>query len=144
MRRRLWLEGSLLRTRTVLENTGQDTIEALLQSRWEVDPGPIEDVRVSYRTQGGGSVGKTLIEPERQPTGTEYYSGADQPAGEWRVANRAGAPAMLNRFPADQGARCFLNWTAKSENRVGMTVASQRRALRPGEQLLLEADYGVD
>ena len=144
MRRTLWLEGSLLRTRTVLENTGQETIEAVLQSRWDVDPGPLEGVRVSYRTQGGGTVGKPLIEPEQQPSGTESYSGADQPAGEWRLADRAGAPAMLNRFPADQVARCFLNWTAKSENRVGMTVASHRRALRSGERLILEADYGVD
>jgi len=144
MRRRLWLEGSLLRTRTVLENAGRDTIEALLQSRWEVDPGPLESARVLYRTEGGAAVAKVLIEPERQPAGTESYGGADQPDGEWRVTGGAGVPAMVNRFPKEQVARCFLDFTAKSANRVGLAVASHRSTLKPGDRLTLEADYGID
>jgi hypothetical protein len=122
MRRRLWLEGSLLRTETVLENTGSQPVEALLRSQWEVDPGPLEAVSVAYRTQAGAGADKALIQPERQPSGGEFYTGADQPDGEWRVAARTGGPVIVNRFPKDQVARCFLNWTAKSENRVGMAV----------------------
>lgn len=139
MRRRLWLEGSLLRTQTVLENAGTEPTDAVLQSRWEVDPGPLEAVSVAYRTQSGASVEKFLIQPERQPSGTD----ADQPDGEWSVGTRAGGPAIVNRFAKDQVARCFLNWTAKGENRVGLAVASHRRTLRPGDRLTLDADYGV-
>lgn len=143
MRRRLWLEGSLLRTQTVLEATGSEPVDALLRSQWEVDPGPIEAVSVGYRTQGGAREDKLLIQPERQPSGTEFYAGADQPDGEWIIATRTGGPTMVNRFAKDQVARCFLNWTAKSENRVGQGVASDRRTLRPGDHLTVSADYGV-
>jgi hypothetical protein len=143
VRRRLWLEGSILRTRTVLENAGKEPIEALLQSRGEVDPGPLDAVSVSYRTQAGERMETKLIQPERQPTGSESYAGAEQPDGEWTIATRAGGPAIVNRFGKDQVARCFLNWTAKSENRVGLAVASERRTLGPGDRLTLDADYGV-
>jgi hypothetical protein len=143
MRRRLWLEGSLLRTQTVLENAGTAPTDALLQSRWEVDPGTLEVVSVAYRTQSGARVEKLLTQPERQPSGTESYSDADQPDGEWSVGTRTGGLAMVNRFAKDQVARCFLNWTAKGENRVGLAVASHRRTLRPGDRLTLDADYGI-
>ena len=91
----------------------------------------------------GASVEKLLTQPERQPSGTEFYTGADQPDGEWSVGTRAGGPAIVNRFVKDQAARCFLNWTAKGENRVGLAVASHHRTLRPGDRLTLDADYGI-
>jgi len=144
MRHRLWLEGSFLRTATVLENAGAAPVEALLQSRWEVDPGPLSAVSVVYRTQSGARTDKALIQPESQPSGTEFYTGADQPDGEWTVAVRTDGAAMVNRFPKDQVARCFLNWTAKGENRVGLAVASHRRTLRLGDRVTLAADYGVN
>ena len=143
MRRRLWLEGSMLRTRTVLENAGKEPVEALLQSRWEVDPGPLEGVSVSYRTQAGARMETRLIQPERQPSGSESYAGAEQPDGEWEIATGANGPLIVNRFGKDQVARCFLNWTAKGENRVGLAVASERRTLAPGGRSILDADYGV-
>ena len=143
MRRRLWLEGSILRTRTVLENAGREPIEALLQSRWEVAPGPLEAVSVSYRTQAGARMETPLIQPERQPSGSESYAGTEQPDGEWTIAAGAGGHGMVNRFGKDQVARCFLSWTAKSENRVGLAVASERRTLAPGDSLTLDADYGL-
>lgn len=144
MRRRLWLEGALLRTETVLENTGAEPVEALLRSQWEVDPGPMEEVSVAFRTQAGAREDKTLIQPERQPSGTEFYTGAEQPDGEWFVAARTGGARIVNRFPKGPVARCFLNWTAKNENRVGLGVASRRESLRPGERLTLATDYGVE
>ena len=144
LRRTLRLEGAFLRTETTLENASSAPVEALLQSRWEVDPGDLETVSVSYRRQDGGAVRKDLIEPEKQPTGTEFYSDAAQPDGEWRVVNRTGGPVFVNRFPKELVARCFLNWTLKSENRVGMAVASQRRMLQPGDRLVLRSDYGLE
>jgi hypothetical protein len=144
MRRTLRLEGAFLRTETVLENGSQSPLEALVRSSWDVDPGSLESAAVTYRKQDGGMVEKALIVPEKQPNGTEYYSGGDQPDGLWRVAGRSGVPAGVNRFPKDQVGRCFLNWTAKSENRVTMSVASHRKVLQPGERLTLEADYGVE
>ena len=144
IRRTLWLEGALLRTETTLENATGAAVPAVLQSRWEVDPGDLTKVVVSYRKQDGGTVEKVLIEPEKMPSGSETYKETGQPDGEWRVVNRAGGPAMVNRFPKDQVARCSLTWTPKSENRVGMTVWSVSRVLQPGDQLKLSADYGPE
>jgi hypothetical protein len=143
MRRTLRLEGSILRTRTVLENAGSEPVAALLQSRWEVDPGPLEAASISYRTQAGTEMQRPLIQPERQPSGTESYEGTGQPDGDWTIAARTGGPAMVNRFDKRQVARCLLNWTAKGENRAGLAVASERRTLPPGGRLTLDADYGV-
>jgi hypothetical protein len=142
--RTLTLEGPFLRTRTVLENGSDAPVEAVLQSRWEVDPGDLNSTAVVYRKQSGAAVEKRLIEPAKQPTGTEYYDGVEQPDGEWRVVNRAGGPVRVNRFPKGGVTRSFLNWSAKSENRVGMGVASEHRRLAPGERLSLQTDYGVE
>ena len=144
IKRRLRLEGAVLHTDTAVENATARPLPAVLQSRWDVDPGDLRAVAVLYRKQDGGAVEKPLIEPEKMPAGSESYNGGDQPDGEWRVVNRRGGPVMINRFPKDQVGRCSLTWTAKSENRVGLTVWSVSRVLRPGEQVKLEADYGVE
>jgi hypothetical protein len=144
IRRTLRLDGEMLHTETTLENTTAGPLAAVLQSRWEVDPGDLQSVVVRYPRQDGGSVGKALIEPEKMPTGSEYYNAGDQPDGEWRVVNLRGGPVTVNRFPKDQMGRCFLTWTATSENRVGLAVSSVRRVLQPGERVKLEADYGTE
>jgi len=144
IKRRLRLEGSVLHTETMLENPTNRPLPAALQSRWDVDPGDLRTVAVRYRKQDGGAVERALIEPEKMPAGSESYNGGDQPDGEWRVVNRGAGLAMINRFPKEQVGRCSLTWTAKSENRVGLTVWSVSRVLRPGEQLKLNADYGVE
>jgi hypothetical protein len=144
IKRRLRLEGAVLHTETVLENGTNASMPAVLQSRWEVDPGDLQTVAVRYRKQDGGTVEKALIEPEKMPAGSESYNGGDQPDGEWRVVNRRGGSIMVNRFPKEQVGRCSLTWTAKSENRVGLAVWSVSRVLKPGEQLRLEADYGPE
>jgi Domain of unknown function (DUF4838)/Glycosyl hydrolase family 67 N-terminus len=145
LRRKIQLQGNdaVVHTETVLENTSRNPIEAVLQSRIETDPGQLDDVVVRYRKQDGGAVEKQLIELEKQPTGTETYSGSDRPDGEWRVVNRSGGLVPVNHFPQEQVARCALNWSAKGENRVGLAVWSNKRTLGPGETLKLEADYGV-
>ncbi len=142
--RRLRLEGAVLHTETILENATHAPVPSVLQSRWEVDPGDLEAVVVRYRKQDGGTVEKALIEPEKMPAGSESYNGVDQPDGEWRVVNRRGGPVMVNRFPKEQAGRCSLTWTAKSENRVGLTVWSVSRVVQPGEKLRLRVDYGTE
>ncbi|SPE37858.1 Glycosyl hydrolase family 67 (modular protein) [Candidatus Sulfopaludibacter sp. SbA6] len=144
IKRRLRLDGAVLHTETILENTTHAALPVALQSRWDVDPGGLETVVVRYRKQDGGTVERALIEPERIPAGSESYNGGDQPDGEWRVVNRRGGLVMVNRFPKEQVGRCSLTWTAKSENRVGLTVWSVSRVLQPGEQVKLAADYGTE
>ena len=142
LKRRLWLEGAMLRTETVLENPTGASVAAAVQSQWDADPGDVT-AAVRYRSQDGGAVEKTLIEPEKIPAGSESYSGGAQPNGEWRVV-RPGGPALVMRFPKEQVARCSLSWTAKNANRVSMAVWSVGRAVKPGERVTLDADYGVE
>ncbi|HCC57338.1 MAG TPA: hypothetical protein DEQ47_08740 [Solibacterales bacterium] len=145
VRRKIQLEGDaeVVHTESVLENTSANPIEAVLQSRMETDPGQLDDVVVRYRKQDGGTVEKQLIEPEKEPTGTETYSGSDRPDGEWHVVKRSGGLIPVNHFHQEQVSRCALNWSAKGENRVSLAVWSKKRTLGPGETLKLEADYGV-
>ncbi|MBZ5582416.1 MAG: DUF4838 domain-containing protein [Acidobacteriia bacterium] len=143
IKRTLRLEGAILRTGTTLENTSSAPLTAALQSQWDTDPGELQAVVVEYRRQDGGAVEKVLIEPEKIPAASESYSGPGQPDGEWRVVNRRGGPALVSRFPKEQVGRCYLSWTAKSENRVSMAVSSVSRVLQPGERLTLDVDYGV-
>jgi len=143
MYRRLWLEGGLLKTRTVLENAGNQALEGLLQSRWEVDPGPLETVSISYRTQAGALVEMPLIETGREPTGAISYAGPAQPDGEWAVTEREKGMVIRNVFSKEHVARCSLSFTGKNDHRVGLALASERRVLAPGDRLTLDADYGV-
>src|SRR5450432_46511 len=134
IRRNLRLDGAMLRTETILENATAAPMTAAVQSQWDVNPGDLASVVLRYRTQAGGALEKAFIEPEKMPSGSEVSSGGDQPDGEWRIVNRRGGPTWVSRFPKDQVGRCYLSWTAKSDNRVSMTVSSVSRSLRPGEQ----------
>jgi hypothetical protein len=128
MRRRLWLEGSLLRMQTVLANAGTAPTEAVLQSRIARKAAPAWRSFSSSRNSNLPALNSTPTPISRTASG---------------VSARAGGPAIVNRFAKDQVARCFLNWTAKGENRVGLAVASHRRTLRPGDRLAFDADYGI-
>jgi hypothetical protein len=144
IRRRLWLDGAMLRTETVLENATAAPVTAAVQSQWDVNPGDLASVVLRYRKQAGDAVEKAFIEPEKMPSGSEVYNGGDQPDGEWRVVSRRGGPVWVSRFPKEQVGRCYLSWTAKSDNRVSMAVSSVSRSLRPGEQVRLAVDYGME
>lgn len=143
IKRTLRLDGPMLRTETVLENATTAPVTAALQSQWDTNPGDLAAVAVRYRRQDGGAVEKALIEPEKIPAASESYSGGEQPDGEWRTVSRRGGPALVNRFPKEQVGRCYLSWTAKSDNRVTMSVSSLSRVLRPGDRLTLATDYGA-
>jgi hypothetical protein len=144
LRRRLRLDGAMLRTETILENATAAALTAAVQSQWDVNPGDLASVVLRYRKQAGGAVEKAFIEPEKMPSGSEVYSGEDQPDGEWRVVNRQGGPIWVSRFRKEQVGRCYLSWTAKSDNRVSMAASSVSRLLQPGEQLTLAVDYGTE
>jgi len=144
IRRRLRLDGGMLRTETILENATAAPVTAAVQSQWDVNPGDLASVVLRYRKQTGGAVEKEFIEPEKMPSGSETYNGGEQPDGEWRVVNRQGGLTWVSRFPNEQAGRCYLSWTAKSDNRVSMSVSSVSRLLRSGEQLRLAVDYGTE
>jgi hypothetical protein len=144
IKRTLRLDGPALRTETVLENGSSAAVTAALQSQWDVNPGDLTAVAVRYSRQDGVAFERLLIEPEKIPAAAESYSGGDQPDGEWRVINRHGGLSLVSRFPKEQVGRCYLSWTAKSENRVAMAVSSLSLNLQPGQRLTLRADYGVE
>jgi hypothetical protein len=142
--RKLRLDGAMLRTETILQNATAAAVTAAVQSQWDVNPGDLASTVLRYRTQAGDAVEEDFIEPEKMPSGSEVYNGGDQPDGEWRVVNRRGGPTWVSRFRKEQVGRCYLNWTAKSGNRVSMAASSVSRLLLPGEQLTLAVDYGIE
>jgi hypothetical protein len=144
IRRTLRLDGTMLRTETILENATAATVTAAVQSQWDVNPGDLASVVLRYRKQAGGEVERAFIEPQKMPAGSEIYNGDDQPDGEWRVVDRRGGPVWVSRFRKEQVGRCYLSWTAKSDTRVSMAASSVSRLLRPGEHLTLAVDYGTE
>ncbi|HUJ22910.1 MAG TPA: hypothetical protein VLX58_15365, partial [Bryobacteraceae bacterium] len=144
IRRRLRLDGAVLRTETTLENVTAAPVTAAVQSQWDVNPGDLASVVLRYRKQAGGAMEKALLEQEKMPSGSEVYNGGDQPDGEWRLVNQRGGPIRVSRFSKEQVGRCYLSWTAKNDNRVSMAVSSVSRLLRPGEKLTLAVDYGTE
>ncbi len=145
LRRLIRLEGAEVRTETEVENGGSKPAQVALEARVEFSPGRIEDPRiaVSYRTQDGHAVDRTLFEPGLETSGAEFLDGPAQPQSVWRAFHRAGGPALLNRFSADQVRRCRLEWTVRGENRITLALWSEEKQLKPGETLKLEAGYLV-
>ena len=116
---------------------------ALLQSRIDAQAADIDKAVVSFRSQTSAPVDRLVIQPEVEPSGSQNYSAGEQPDGEWRLAGASGEATLANRFAKDQVVRCQLNWSAKSENRVSLSVMSARKTLQPGESITLESSYGV-
>ena len=146
VRRRIRLEAQepLLRTETAVENAGAAAIEVAVQSRIEADPAArYEDLVTAFRAQDGSGVEQPLLRPEEQPSGSESYTGARLPDGEWRIVDRRGGTALAVRFRNEQVARANLSWTAKAQKRVTTEVWSKPHVLAPGGRLELEASYGI-
>ncbi len=144
IRRKLRVEGSMLRTETILENTSATAIQALLQSRAECDAGNLENVVLAYRRRDGSDVRKNLVAPGRRPEGSDYYDGRQQPDGQWRLVNQPDRLALVNRFRNEQTARCSVDWRLNRNSVLALAVFTPGQMLEPGQQIRLEADYGME
>jgi hypothetical protein len=140
---RLEKDEPVLHTETTLENHGGAAQVVVLQSRCVVGPRNFEESSISFRRQDGRITQQRLIEAGQEPKGAETYDGAEQPDGEWALSEAAPGLALVNRFPKEQASRCFARWTGKTENSMTMGIWSVKRSLAPGENLKLEADYGI-
>jgi hypothetical protein len=145
LRHRIELVGDtpVLRSESTLENSGTSALDAVLQLRCELDPGSLEEVVLAFRGQDGKAVEKKLVEPEQQPSGSETYTGLALPDGEWQLLNRGVGLALVNRFSKEHVARSFVRWTAKAMNSVTLGLWSEKRTLKPGALLRLEANYEI-
>jgi hypothetical protein len=135
LRRAYVLSASGLSTKTVVENTGAAPQPVAVQARGELDPGDIDEARVTFRAASGEVIERRLIVPGEQPTCREMWEGEKLPAGEWRLSGGA-----ANRFEGVQ--RALLTWSAKSRPSVTLALWSPERTLQSGEKLVLEASYG--
>lgn len=146
LRRTIQLSGNepLMRTETTVENSSAAPIDIALLSRLETDPAAdYQDLAAAFRAQDGSTVEKTLLQREQPPAGSESYTGAHQPDGEWRIIDPRTGSALVSRFPKDHVERCNLSWTAKAQKRVTMDLWSRQHTLKPGERLQLHTHYGV-
>ncbi|MCC6859913.1 MAG: DUF4838 domain-containing protein [Bryobacterales bacterium] len=117
LRRRLMLEGATLRTVTTVTNRSSERLEVALQSRGEFRAA---DLRIQPGELSAGNDPCTV-------------------SGRWRVTGQVVAEA-----PPEQLDRCSINWSAKGEGRVTLTLWSKKRILAPGESLELQAAYTAE
>jgi hypothetical protein len=142
IRRVLRLEGDAwLRADALVENGGSAPIDVTLQAQFDADPGPLANAVVEFRAANGEVVRRELIRPGEQPAGGETYSGGLLPAREWRVRHTASGLSLANMFAPDQVDRAVLGFSGKSANRVGLSLWSKKRTLKPGEQMRLDVEY---
>jgi hypothetical protein len=146
--RRLELAGDapVLRTFTTLTNRYNLPVTAVLQSRAEVNPGDHEHptVDLEFSDVGGQAVRRPLLPQVGQYFGIEAYLAGNHPAGEWRAVNRGVGMTLKNRFSLDQVPRCRLWWRGRGENKVNLSLWSEKKDLRAGESLRLDAEYVVE
>jgi hypothetical protein len=108
-----------------------------------VAPKDLGKSAIIFRNQAGKNVRKTVLTPEEEPAGSQWYADSEQPDGEWALTAGGTQMTAVVTFPKDQVTRCNANWTAKADIRVTLSLWSAKRALAPGETLKLEADYAV-
>jgi hypothetical protein len=116
-------------------------VDAVLQYRFEGNPGSIDDAFVAFRNASGAAFREKLIQPMREPTGTRTWAGGDRPDGEWLVSSPANRGVVVNRFRPAQVDRAYLHWTLKAGVRTIMNLWGIKRTLQPGESLELESSY---
>jgi hypothetical protein len=126
---------------TRVTNATAAPLDAVLQYRFEGNPGSIDGASVAFRNASGAAFREKLIQPMREPTGTRTWAGGDRPDGEWRVESPANRSVVVNRFRPAQVDRAYLHWTLKAGVRTVMNLWSLKRSLKPGESLALESSY---
>ena len=132
-----------IHTETTVKNAGSSAATAALNSTCFYRPKRLEDSAFSFRNQAGKSVQRTVLMPGGQPDASQWYTGLEQPDGEWILAGAGPGLTVANSFPKDQVTQCFVNWSRRKDSRVIMTLWSARRTLAPGEILKLDADYEI-
>ncbi|MBL0158148.1 MAG: DUF4838 domain-containing protein [Bryobacterales bacterium] len=132
-----------IHTETIAGNASAQPLDAVIQSQFDSDAGPMQDALVEFQPAAGPAVRRRMIEPAQQPTGTETYAAERNPNGEWRVLNPGAKLTLINRFPPEQTDRGVLNWSAKSQRRVVLGLWSKKRLLQPGETVRLVSDYAL-
>jgi hypothetical protein len=135
---------AVLNTEVVVEASSDKPVEVVLQSRFEADPGSVEDAVVAFRKQDGALIERKLILPHEQPSGSEIYSGSNTPGGQWQLLSGAGRSVLLNGFRKEQIERCSLDWNCRTNPSVILTVWSKKRSLVSGERLILETNYRLE
>lgn len=140
---RIKLDGddAALRLECVAENASGPALEMALQVRMETDPGSMDDVFLTFRTRGGTTVERKLVQPEEQPSGSETYVESELPDGEFRVVNTGSGSSLAVRF--QDAARLAVAWSAKGEDRVTLGLWSEKRKLETGEKAKLAAIYKI-
>jgi len=140
---RVLADRPVLHTETTVENSGASATDAVMNSTCDLAPQHLERSAVVFRSQAGKNVQQAVLPPEKEPSGSQWYAGSEQPDGEWTLNGMGTQMAVANRFSKDQVTRCSLNWTGKAESLVTMSLWSAKRTLAPGESLKLEADYEI-
>jgi hypothetical protein len=136
----------MLHTVTVVENAGKTRVDAVIESRADVNPGDPDDPAIdfAYKRKDGRAEKEQLLPPLQENYGDVFFRDEQKPDGEWRLINTALGLALINRFPPDQVERCRLWWRGRKQNTISLGLWSPKRTLAPGESLRLEADYLVE
>jgi hypothetical protein len=136
-------DGKLLHTETVLTNAGDKPVEAALQTTCRLGAADGEDAVASYRRLDGTAGEKVMIEPEREPVGSENYLDAKRLDGAWRASSHKAGHAWIARFPKDLTNRTWTNWSLRDDMLISFGAWSDAKPLQPGKTLRLEFDYGA-
>jgi hypothetical protein len=123
----------------VVESRGGAPVPAVVRASIDFDPGDVDRAAVRFGRAGGGETVRPLIRVEEQPTGSEMWSGAALPAGEWRL-EPAGSVARFDPLGVERAA---LSWTAKGPYRATFGMWSKPAVVAPGVPLRLNVEYGV-
>lgn len=141
LRRTFELTAGGLRTDTLVENPTSAPVTAAVELRAEFAPGSIDEAAMGFKRVSGETVEKRLLDPDREPTGKETWTGTDRPSTTWRL-RRPGLDALETSFDDTQVGRAYFNWTAKSHPGVTYGLWSPEKTLAPGGSLRLAATYG--
>jgi hypothetical protein len=142
LRRTFAITAEGLRTVTELTNAGSSPLPAALQVRAEFKPGEIDSAAMAFTTRGGEQIRQVLLDPNKEPTGKQTWTGAARPSGQWQLL-QGGGLAISTRFNDAEAERCYFNWTAKANLGVAFGLWSKELTLAPGESVRIEASYGA-
>jgi len=137
-------DGKLLHTETTVTNKGDKAVATALQTTCRLGAAEAADAAASYRQLNGTAGEKVMIEPEREPVGSENYLDAQRLDGAWRASSRLAGHAWVARFPNHITNRSWTNWSLRDDMLISFGIWSDAKNLQPGEKLRQEFDYGAE